>query len=130
VVTSDGRLKVSGPFPAILDDPVVGDAARSVYAEGKAMLAQIIREHWLTADGVIGLWPACSRCDDIVLFADESRATPLLAWRNLRQQNERPSGKANFCLADFVAPESSDVRDYAGAFAVTTGGAVDARVTA
>jgi 5-methyltetrahydrofolate--homocysteine methyltransferase len=122
--------ELSGPFPAILDDPIVGEAARSLHAEGKAMLAQLIGERWLTADGVLGLWPACARGDDIVLFADESRATPLLTWRNLRQQNERPSGKANLCLADFVAPESSRVRDYVGAFAVTTGGAVDERVAA
>jgi 5-methyltetrahydrofolate--homocysteine methyltransferase len=122
--------ELSGPFPAILDDPIVGEAARGVYAEGKAMLAQIIDQRWLAADGVVGLWPACALGDDIVLWTDESRATPLITWRNLRQQNERPAGKANLCLADFVAPESSGVRDYAGAFAVTTGGAVEERVAA
>jgi 5-methyltetrahydrofolate--homocysteine methyltransferase len=94
------------------------------------MLARIIDERWLAADGVAGLWPACARGDDIVLWTDESRATPLITWRNLRQQNERPAGKANLCLADFVAPESSGLRDYAGAFAVTTGGAVEERVAA
>ena len=122
--------ELSGPFPAILDDPIVGEAARTLFAEGKAMLAQIVDGRWLEADGVVGLWPAASRGDDIVMWTDETRTTPLLAWRNLRQQNERPAGKSNLCLADFVAPEDSDTRDYVGAFAVTTGGAVDDRVAA
>ena len=122
--------ELSGPFPAILDDPIVGEAARTLFTEGKAMLAQIIDGRWLEADGVVGLWPAASRGDDIVMWTDETRTTPLLAWRNLRQQNERPAGKSNLCLADFVAPEDSGTRDYVGAFAVTTGGAVDERVAA
>jgi 5-methyltetrahydrofolate--homocysteine methyltransferase len=122
--------ELSGPFPAILDDPVVGEAARNVYAEGKAMLREIIAGRWLTADAVAGIWPAGADGDDIVLWADEARAAPVLTWRNLRQQNERPAGKANYCLSDFVAPVSSSRRDYVGAFAVTTGGAVEARVAA
>ncbi|HSC97902.1 MAG TPA: vitamin B12 dependent-methionine synthase activation domain-containing protein, partial [Casimicrobiaceae bacterium] len=121
--------ELSGPFPAILDDPVVGEAARSVHAEGQAMLARIIEGRWLTADGVVGLWPASSDVDDIVLWTDQARTTPLLIWRNLRQQNERPPGKPNYCLADFVAPRAAR-GDYAGAFAVTTGSAVEARVAA
>jgi len=121
--------ELSGPFPAILDDPVVGEAARNVYAEGQAMLDEIVAGRWLSADGVAGIWPAGADGDDIVLWADEARATPLLTWRNLRQQNERPAGKPNFCLSDFVAP-SSVRRDYVGAFAVTTGGAVETRVAA
>jgi len=120
--------ELSGAFPAILDDPVVGEAARNLLAEGKAMLEQIIAGRWLTADGVAGLWPAASIGDDIALFTDETRMRPLLTWRNLRQQNQRPAGKPNYCLADFVAPATSGVRDYAGAFAVTTGGAVEERV--
>jgi 5-methyltetrahydrofolate--homocysteine methyltransferase len=121
--------ELSGSFPAILDDPVVGEAARNVYAEGQAMLDEIVAGRWLSADGVAGVWPAASVGDDIVLWTDETRATPLLTWRNLRQQNERPAGKPNYCLSDFVAP-SSVRRDYVGAFAVTTGGAVEARVAA
>ena len=122
--------ELSGPYPAILDDAVVGEAARNLLAEGQAMLARIIGERWLAADGVAGFWPATRVGDDIVLWTDETRNTPLLTWRNLRQQNERPSGKPNYCLADFVADETSGVRDYAGAFAVTTGGGVDERVAA
>jgi 5-methyltetrahydrofolate--homocysteine methyltransferase len=122
--------ELSGPYPAILSDAVVGEAARNLLAEGQAMLSQIIDERWLTADGVAGLWPAASSGDDVVLWTDETRASPLFVWRNLRQQNERPAGKPNYCLADFVAPQASGLRDYAGAFAVTTGGDVDARVAA
>jgi len=113
--------ELSGPFPAILDDPVVGEAARNVYAEGRAMLERIIEGRWLSAHGVIALMPANSVGDDIELYTDASRTKVALRWRNLRQQNERPPGKANYCLADFVAPKASGVEDYAGAFAVTAG---------
>jgi 5-methyltetrahydrofolate--homocysteine methyltransferase len=122
--------ELSGPYPAILGDPVVGEAARNLLAEGQAMLARLIDEQWVSADGVAGLWPASSVGDDIVLWTDETRTTPLLTWPNLRQQNERPGGKPNYCLADFVAPVASGLHDYAGVFAVTTGGAVEARVAA
>jgi 5-methyltetrahydrofolate--homocysteine methyltransferase len=120
--------ELSGAYPAILDDAVVGEAARNLLAEGKAMLARIVEGRWLTADGVVGFWPAAARGDDVVLWTDETRTAPLLVWRNLRQQNERPAGKPNYSLADFLAPEASPLRDYAGAFAVTTGAGVDARV--
>ena len=122
--------ELSGPYPAILDDRVVGEAARNLLGEGQAMLARLIEERWVSADGVLGFWPAAAVGDDIVLWTDEARETPLFTWRNLRQQNERPAGKANYCLADFVAPAASGLRDYAGAFAVTTGGTVEARVAA
>jgi 5-methyltetrahydrofolate--homocysteine methyltransferase len=113
--------ELSGPFPAILDDPVVGAAARNVHAEGQAMLQRIIDGRWLTASGVVALLPANAVGDDIELYADESRRQVAMTWRNLRQQNERPVGKPNYCLADFVAPKASGIRDYLGAFAVTAG---------
>ncbi len=113
--------ELSGPFPAILDDAVVGEAARSVYAEGQAMLRRIIEGRWLTANGVIALMPANSVGDDIELYEDETRSRVALTWCNQRQQNVRPSGKPNYCLADFVAPKASGVADYIGAFAVTAG---------
>src|SRR4029079_6298276 len=113
--------ELAGPYPAILDDAIVGEAARTVHAEGKAMLQDIITGRWLAASGVIAPLPARSVGDDIELYADEARTKVALTWRNLRQQNERPSGKANFCLADFVAPKSSGRADYLGAFAVTAG---------
>ena len=113
--------ELSGPFPAILDDAIVGEAARGVYAEGRAMLKRIVDGRWLTANGVVALLPANSAGDDIVFYADESRTRAALTWHNLRQQNQRPSGKPNYCLADFVAPGESGMADYAGMFAVTAG---------
>jgi 5-methyltetrahydrofolate--homocysteine methyltransferase len=113
--------ELSGPFPAILDDAVVGEAARTVYAEGRAMLKEIVERRWLAANGVVALLPANSVGDDIELYADGSRTKVALVWHNLRQQNERPPGKPNYCLSDFVAPKDSGVRDYVGAFAVTSG---------
>ena len=113
--------ELSGPFPAILDDPVVGEAARNVYADGREMLERVIDGRWLTANGVIALMPAAAVGDDIEIYGDASRKEVALTWRNLRQQNQRPSGKPNYCLSDFIAPADSNVGDYIGAFAVTAG---------
>jgi len=121
--------ELSGPFPAILDDPIVGEAARSVYADGRAMLERIVEGRWLTANGVIAILPANSVGDDIDLYVDESRTTAALTWRNLRQQNERPLGKPNYCLADFVAARDSGVKDYVGAFAVTAGLGIERKLS-
>ena len=120
---------LAGPYPAILDDAVVGEAARKVFADGKAMLKKVVEGRWLTANGVFGLFPA-ARIDheDIAIYADESRKTPLMVWHNLRQQNQKPTGRANQCLADFVAPRESGVADYIGAFAVTAGLGIEKRV--
>jgi 5-methyltetrahydrofolate--homocysteine methyltransferase len=120
--------ELSGAFPAILDDAIVGEAARTVYAEGQAMLERIIAGRWLTANGALALLPANSVGDDIELYADASRNSVALKWRNLRQQNERPAGKSNYCLADFVAPKASGVADYAGAFAVTAGFGIEKKL--
>jgi 5-methyltetrahydrofolate--homocysteine methyltransferase len=90
-----------------------------VLADGRAMLEQIVAEKWLTANAVFGLFAANSAGDDIVLYADETRSKPLATWRGLRQQQERPDGKPQQCLADFVAPAGTP--DYVGAFAVTAG---------
>ncbi len=120
---------LAGAYPAILDDAVVGEEARKVLADGKAMLKKIIEGRWLTANGVFGLFPA-SRVDheDIAIYADESRKTPLMVWHNLRQQNRKPTGRANQCIADFVAPLESGVADYIGAFAVTAGLGIEKRI--
>jgi len=120
--------ELSGAYPKILQDPLVGEAARNVLAEGQAMLAKIIAEKWLSANGVIGLFPANSVGDDIEIYTDESRSRVAMCFHNLRQQAQRPTGKPNYCLADFVAPKSSGVKDYLGAFAVTAGIGVEARV--
>jgi len=119
---------LAGKYPDILDDAVVGEAARNVLKEGQTMLDRIVKGRWLTASGVYGLWPANSAGDDIEIYADEKRERVLMTWHNLRQQNEKPAGNPNQCLADFVAPKDSGVPDYAGAFAVTAGLGVDAKV--
>lgn len=106
--------ELHGHFPQILDDEVVGTEARKVYADGKAMLEQIIQEKWLTAKGVIGLFPANSvNFDDIEIYTDDSRSQVLLTTHHLRMQLERV-GNHNFCLSDFVAPKESGVADYMG----------------
>ncbi|NMG77627.1 methionine synthase [Aromatoleum diolicum] len=112
---------LAGSYPKILDDAVVGETARNVFADGRAMLERVVAEGWLQARAVFGLFPANSLGDDIAFYADEARATPLITWHGLRQQHERPAGKPHYCLADFVAPKASGVADYCGAFAVTAG---------
>jgi 5-methyltetrahydrofolate--homocysteine methyltransferase len=120
--------ELSGPFPKILDDPVVGEAARKVYAEAQDMLQQITRGKWISANGVFGLFPAArANGDDIEIYTDESRAAVAMTWHNLRQQNQKPTGRANLCVADFVAPRESGVADWIGAFAVAVGG-LDAKL--
>ncbi len=122
--------ELSGPYPKILDDPLVGGQARRLLAEAKEMLAQIVREKWIRAHGVCGIFPAAQvNGDDIEIYADEARARTLMTWHNLRQQNHKPAGKANLCLADFVAPRNSGAPDYVGAFAVCAAG-IEARVAA
>jgi 5-methyltetrahydrofolate--homocysteine methyltransferase len=87
------------------------------------MLARIVRENWVAANGVLGLFPAAqANGDDIEIYRDEQRSDIAMTWRNLRQQNVKPTGRANLCLADFVAPKAAGVRDWIGAFAVSAGG--------
>ena len=115
-----------GQFPAILDDKVVGEQARKVYADGQAMLKKIVEGRWLTANGVLGFYPANTiNDDDIEVYRDETRQEVLFTWRNLRQQGVKREGVENKCLADFIAPRSSGVIDYIGLFAVTAGVGVD-----
>jgi 5-methyltetrahydrofolate--homocysteine methyltransferase len=117
-----------GRYPAILEDAVVGEAARNVLREGRAMLDRIVKGRWLTANAVFGIWPANSVGDDIEIYADESRSRVLMTWHNLRQQNEKPEGNPNQCLADFVAPRESGVADYLGAFAVAAGEGIESKL--
>ena len=118
---------LAGPYPAILSDEVVGAEATRVFADAQAMLKKIIEGRWLTANAVVGLWPANRvNHDDIALYTDESRTEVALTWHGLRQQTEKQefedaNGQTRLrpsrCLADFVAPAG----DYVGMFAVTTG---------
>ncbi|MDA0188835.1 MAG: methionine synthase [Proteobacteria bacterium] len=110
---------LAGAYPKILDDEKVGEAARSVFKDGRAMLKQLIAEKWISANAVFGLWPANRVGDDVELYTDDSRSTVLATTHHLRQQHERPSGKPHYCLADFVAPKGTP--DWTGAFAVTAG---------
>jgi 5-methyltetrahydrofolate--homocysteine methyltransferase len=122
--------ELSGSYPKILEDAVVGEAARKLFAEAREMLAQIVREKWVVANGVMGLFPAAQvNVDDIEIYADARRSEPLMTWRNLRQQNVKPTGRANLCLADFIAPKASGAKDWIGAFAVSAGG-IEKRVAA
>ena len=111
---------LAGPFPAILEDEVVGDEAKEVFADGQAMLKKIIEGRWLTANAVIGLYPAQRVGDDIVLYADETRQQEVMTWYGLRQQTVKPNGNPNRCLSDFVA-DQTQAADYVGLFAVTAG---------
>lgn len=119
----------SGRFPAILDDPTVGEAARSLYADAQAMLERIIAERWLKARAVIGFYPAETvDHDDIRVFADDARGAERLRLCHMRQQREKPEGRSHDCLADFVAPAGSGLEDYIGGFAVTAGIGIDEHV--
>jgi 5-methyltetrahydrofolate--homocysteine methyltransferase len=120
--------ELTGKYPAILDDPTLGEASRSLYADAQDMLQRMIAEGWLTTRAVIGFWPANSDGDDILVFADEARKTSIARLRTLRQQLARREGRANLALADFVAPRASGLADYIGAFAVTAGIGEDAVV--
>ncbi|GAA4323872.1 methionine synthase [Pigmentiphaga soli] len=111
-----------GPFPAILDDAVVGDSARRVYEDGQAMLKRVIDGRWLTANAAVAFYPANTvNDDDIEVYADETRERVLFTWRNLRQQTAKREGVDNKCLADYIAPKDSGLADYIGLFAVTAG---------
>jgi 5-methyltetrahydrofolate--homocysteine methyltransferase len=113
--------ELKGTFPKIFDDAVVGEVARSLYRDAETMLERIVAERWVSANAVVGLWPANSVIDDIVVYADEQRGEPLATLHTLRQQMARDAAHPNHALADFVAPSSSGVADHLGAFAVTTG---------
>ena len=125
---------LAGSYPAILKDEVVGVEAQKVFNDAQKMVQKIIEGRWITAHGVMGLYPANSvNHDDIDLYADEARETPVLTWHGLRQQSEKQAGKPSRCLADFVAPhldaqgKPTQLKDYVGVFAVTAGIGVEKR---
>ncbi|MCA0375113.1 MAG: methionine synthase [Gemmatimonadetes bacterium] len=118
--------ELAGHFPAILQDPVVGEAARTLYADAQDLLARIIREDRLEARAAVGFWPANAVGDDIELYHDPARSGVAATLHMLRQQiDKKGDGRPNHCLSDFVAPRDSGVLDYIGAFAVTTGHGLD-----
>ena len=118
--------ELSGKFPRILDDEVVGAQARELYQDAQDMLKRIVDEKLITAKGVVGFWPAARQgSDDIALYADDTRSDVIATLHHLRQQTEKPDGKPNASLADFIAPADSGKADYIGGFCVTTGHGVD-----
>ncbi len=113
--------ELAGNYPAILEDPVVGDSARKLYADARKMLDHIVREKWLTAKGVVTFWPCRRDGDDVVLYSDDTRTKEVSRLYFLRQQIEKRAPRANMCLADFISPEA----DWIGGFAVTAGHGIE-----
>jgi 5-methyltetrahydrofolate--homocysteine methyltransferase len=113
--------ELKGRFPAILDHPKYGPAARELYENARALLDRIVAERLLVARAAYGFWPVASEGDDIVVFADEDRRGELSRFNMLRQQEVVADGGPNLSLADFVADRSAGAADYMGAFALTSG---------
>jgi len=113
--------ELAGNYPAILTDKVVGESATELFHDAEVMLQKIVDEKWLKAKAVISFWPANSIGDDVELYADESRDEVIDTVHFVRQQMKKRSGKANMCLADFIAPKETGIKDYFGGFAVTAG---------
>ena len=112
--------ELAGPFPDILQDDVVGEAARSLYADAQAMLKDIIAQNWFQAHAVVGFWPANTVGDDIVVYSGEDRISEIARFHTLRQQMAKSGERANAALSDFIAPVGTRP-DYIGGFAVTAG---------
>ena len=121
---------LAGSYPKILDDKVVGSVAQDLFADGQTMLDQIIDEAWLTPRAVVGFWPANAIGDDIAVYADQGRTAELARLHSLRQQVRHSDDRPNWALADFVAPESTHLKDHVGAFVVSTGHGVSDRAHA
>jgi 5-methyltetrahydrofolate--homocysteine methyltransferase len=120
--------ELAGTYPQILEDGVVGETAKGLFADAQAMLQRIIGEKWLTAKAVIGFWPAGREGDDICLYADDQRRDITSTIHCLRQQVAKREGRSNDCLADFVAPAAGGVADYMGGFAVTAGHGIETKL--
>ena len=113
---------LAGKYPKILDDEKVGEAARSLFADGQALLKRLIDENLIQAKAVIGFWPAANiNHDDIELYADNTRENAIATLHHIRQQTQKANGKPNYSLADFIAPKSTACEDYIGGFVVTAG---------
>ena len=120
--------ELSGSYPAILQDAVVGTEAQKLFKDAQTMLQQIIEHNWLQAKAVIGFFAANSEGDDVVLFQDEQRQQRLEVLHHLRQQNIKAPGRPNYCLSDFIAPHESGIDDYLGGFAVTAGIGIETKL--
>jgi 5-methyltetrahydrofolate--homocysteine methyltransferase len=118
----------AGKFPDVLTDPVVGEAASNLYADARKMLKQLIAERWLKVRAVVGMFPANAVGDDVEVYTDASRTKVATTLCFLRQQKGKSAGQPHECLADYIAPKSSGVPDYIGAFAVTSGIGIEKHV--
>ena len=117
--------EMRGRYPAILEDSIVGAKARELFEDAQKQLKDIVLNRRFTARAVYGFFPAASRGDDIIVYRDADRSSELTVLHTLRQQIHKAEGQFNHALADFIAPESSDIEDYIGMFAVTTGHGAD-----
>jgi len=120
--------ELAGRYPDILQDEVVGETASQLFRDAQVMLKKIIEQKWLSANAVIGLFPANSVGDDIEIYTDASRSKLAMTYHCLRQQDQKPSGKPNRCLSDFIAPKETGIKDTIGLFAVGAGFGIDERV--
>ena len=120
--------ELHGLYPRILNDKVVGEEAKKVFADAQEMLKDLIAEKWLTAKAVYGFYPANRVGDDIEVYTDESRSEVIHTFHHLRQQAEKKRGGANNCLSDYIASKESGVEDYIGFFAVTAGIGIDEHI--
>jgi 5-methyltetrahydrofolate--homocysteine methyltransferase len=117
--------ELAGRYPAILEDEIIGESATQLFKDAQAMLHQICKSQWISANAVIGFFPANSVGDDIEIYTDDTRKQVRATFRMLRQQTLKSNGKPNLCLSDFIAPKSSGLHDYMGCFAVTAGIGLD-----
>ncbi|MBX9617572.1 MAG: methionine synthase [Hyphomicrobiales bacterium] len=113
--------ELKGVYPAILQDPAQGEAARALFNDAQAMLKRMVDDNWLEAAATIGFWPANRVGDDVIVYADETRRQTIATFHGLRQQMSRRSERPNFSIADYFAPVDSGKPDYIGGFVVTTG---------
>ncbi|MFM6946746.1 MAG: methionine synthase [Flavobacteriales bacterium] len=116
-----------GKYPKILHDEIVGETASKVYQDAQKMLQQIIQHQWISCRGLSGIFPAYSQEDDIYILDPKSKAT-LHIQNTLRQQTKKAQGQANLALSDFIAPQTSGITDYIGAFVVCTGFGIEAQI--
>lgn len=122
--------ELAGRYPDILKDEVVGETASQLFRDAQVMLKKIVEQKWLGANAVIGLFPANSVGDDIEIYTDQTRSKIAMTYHCLRQQDQKPSGKPNRCLSDFIAPKETGIQDTIGLFAVGAGFGIDERIKA
>ena len=117
--------ELRGHYPEILEDRRVGPEAAKLLDDARRLLDRIVAEELLVPRCVIGLFPANAVCDDIEVYSDEDREGVIAVIHGLRQQTEKPPGRPNLCLTDYLAPKAVGIRDYVGGFAVTAGEGLD-----